>query len=136
MLATLAAQGEADWGAAYSAVGAEDATDRLTIFTRCAAHADHHAGQMIYLCKQLVSTQTQSVGRGRPGGRPDEVVRGFEVRSGDLVARHVARRAVGLGLGAGWRGPALPRGLVRPWQARQAASYDRARRVLRGAWGS
>jgi uncharacterized damage-inducible protein DinB len=53
VLATLAAQGEADWGAAYSAVGAEDATDRLTIFTRCAAHADHHAGQMIYLVKQL-----------------------------------------------------------------------------------
>jgi uncharacterized damage-inducible protein DinB len=53
VLATLAAQSDGDWGAAYSALGAEDATDRLTIFTRCAAHADHHAGQMIYLCKQL-----------------------------------------------------------------------------------
>jgi hypothetical protein len=23
------------------------------MFLRCAAHADHHAGQMIYLCKQI-----------------------------------------------------------------------------------
>lgn len=53
VLATLAAQGEADWRAPYHAVGAEDVGDRLTILLRCAAHADHHAGQMIYLCKQL-----------------------------------------------------------------------------------
>jgi uncharacterized damage-inducible protein DinB len=53
VLATLAAQREADWGAPFSAVGAEGIADRLTMFVRCAAHADHHAGQMIYLCKQL-----------------------------------------------------------------------------------
>ena len=53
VLATLAAQGEADWRAPYSGVGAEDVKDRLTMFVRCAAHADHHAGQMIYLCKQI-----------------------------------------------------------------------------------
>ena len=53
---TLAAQREADWRAPYSAVGAEDITDRLGMFLRCAAHADHHAGQMIYLCKKLGST--------------------------------------------------------------------------------
>jgi hypothetical protein len=53
VLATLRAQGEADWGAPYRGVGAEDVTDRLTMFLRCAAHADHHAGQMIYLCKQI-----------------------------------------------------------------------------------
>ena len=23
------------------------------MFVRCATHADHHAGQMIYLCKQI-----------------------------------------------------------------------------------
>ncbi len=50
---TLAAQREADWRAPYSAVGAEDITDRLGMFLRCAAHADHHAGQIIYLCKEL-----------------------------------------------------------------------------------
>lgn len=53
VLATLAKQGEADWPAPYQGVGADDVTDRLTIFVRCAAHADHHAGQMIYLCKQI-----------------------------------------------------------------------------------
>jgi DinB family protein len=53
VLATLAVQGEADWQAPYQGVGADDAADRLTILVRCAAHADHHAGQMIYLCKQI-----------------------------------------------------------------------------------
>ena len=53
VLAALAAQREADWRAPFSAVGAEGIADRLTMFVRCAAHADHHAGQMIYLCKQL-----------------------------------------------------------------------------------
>jgi uncharacterized damage-inducible protein DinB len=53
VLASLAAQREADWGLAYQGVGAEDVPDRLSMFLRCAAHADHHAGQMIYLSKQL-----------------------------------------------------------------------------------
>ena len=53
VVATLAAQREADWRAPYRGVGAEDVTDRLSMFLRCAAHADHHAGQMIYLCKQI-----------------------------------------------------------------------------------
>ena len=53
VLATLAAQREDDWRAPYEGVGAEGVADRLTMFVRCAAHADHHAGQMIYLCKQL-----------------------------------------------------------------------------------
>jgi hypothetical protein len=51
--ATLAAQGPGDWQAPYSGAGAEDVPDRLGMFVRCAAHADHHAGQMIYICKQL-----------------------------------------------------------------------------------
>ena len=53
VLATLAAQGEDDWRAPYSGVGAEDVADRLAMFVRCAAHADHHTGQIIYLCKQV-----------------------------------------------------------------------------------
>lgn len=53
VLATLAAQDEADWGASYSGVGAERITNRVGMFLSCAAHADHHAGQMIYLCKQI-----------------------------------------------------------------------------------
>ncbi len=57
VLGALAAQGEADWGAAYSAVGADDVSDRITMFLRCVSHADHHVGQMIYLCKQLALTR-------------------------------------------------------------------------------
>ncbi len=53
VVATLAAQSEGDWLAPYSGVGEEDAGNRLTIFLRCAGHADHHLGQMVYLCKQL-----------------------------------------------------------------------------------
>ena len=53
VLAALAAQSEADWQAPYQGVGAEDITDRLSMFLRCASHADHHAGQIIYLAKQL-----------------------------------------------------------------------------------
>lgn len=53
VLATLAAQRDSDWGLPYHGVGSEDIPDRFGIFLRCAAHADHHAGQMIYLCKQL-----------------------------------------------------------------------------------
>ena len=55
VLVALAAQKEADWRAPFSAVGAEGIADRLTMFVRCAAHADHHAGQMIYLCRQLAT---------------------------------------------------------------------------------
>jgi uncharacterized damage-inducible protein DinB len=53
VLATLAAQDEAGWQAPYRGVGAEDVPDRLGILVRCAAHADHHLGQIIYLCKEL-----------------------------------------------------------------------------------
>lgn len=53
VLATLAAQGDLDWLLPCHGVGAEDTGDRLSMFLRCAAHADHHAGQMIYLCKEL-----------------------------------------------------------------------------------
>jgi uncharacterized damage-inducible protein DinB len=52
VVATLAAQRESDWHAPYGATGTSD-TDRLGTFLHCATHADHHAGQMIYLCKQL-----------------------------------------------------------------------------------
>ena len=51
--ATLAAQQAADWQAPYHGVGSEDVQDRLSMFLRCVAHADHHAGQIIYLAKEL-----------------------------------------------------------------------------------
>ena len=52
VLATVAAQGEADWHAPYSGTGTSE-SDRLAIFLHCVTHADHHTGQIIYLCKQL-----------------------------------------------------------------------------------
>lgn len=53
VISTLQAQVEADWQMPYEAVGFGDAKDRLRIFVHCAAHLDHHAGQMIYLCREL-----------------------------------------------------------------------------------
>jgi uncharacterized damage-inducible protein DinB len=53
VLTTLVAQGDNDWAAPFSGVGAEDIGNRFAMFLRCAAHADHHAGQIIYLYKQL-----------------------------------------------------------------------------------
>jgi uncharacterized damage-inducible protein DinB len=52
VIATLQRQTEADWESAYTAKGMEDAGDRFTVFLRCAGHLHHHAGQMMYLCKQ------------------------------------------------------------------------------------
>jgi len=57
--ATLSGQRDADWGAAYQATGAEDIATRFAMFVRCAAHADHHAGQMVYLAAAVQ-------GEGRP----------------------------------------------------------------------
>jgi len=53
VLKTVKAQSPEDWQAPIEAVGAEDVKDRFGMFVRCAAHFDHHAGQIIYLCKEL-----------------------------------------------------------------------------------
>jgi len=53
VVATLEKQSEADWDTAYSSKGMEDTGDRFTAFLRCAAHLSHHAGQIIYLCKEI-----------------------------------------------------------------------------------
>jgi hypothetical protein len=53
VVATLERQSAADWAAPYAALGEEDAGDRFTLFLRCAAHAYHHVGQIIYLCREL-----------------------------------------------------------------------------------
>jgi uncharacterized damage-inducible protein DinB len=45
---TIGAQASDDWSAAYSATGT-DANTRLDIVLICAAHIQHHIGQMIYL---------------------------------------------------------------------------------------
>ena len=53
VLRALTAQTASSWSQPIEAVGAEDVKDRLSMFVRCAAHFDHHTGQMIYLCKEL-----------------------------------------------------------------------------------
>jgi hypothetical protein len=62
---TIARQSPADWTAAYSAKGLEDGGNRFTVFLRCAAHMDHHLGQMIYLRKELEQQGNRATASGR-----------------------------------------------------------------------
>lgn len=57
---TIAKQSSTDWSAAYAAKGMEDAGDRFTAFLRCAAHIDHHLGQMMYLRKEIEKAAAQA----------------------------------------------------------------------------
>ena len=45
---TIRAQSSEDWSAEYSGIGA-NAKNRLDMVMQCAAHMQHHIGQMIYL---------------------------------------------------------------------------------------
>jgi len=49
---TIRAQSPEDWSAEYSGVGT-DAKNRLAMVVQCAAHMQHHIGQMIYLGYEL-----------------------------------------------------------------------------------
>jgi uncharacterized damage-inducible protein DinB len=49
---TIRAQSPEDWSAEYSGAGT-DATTRLAMILQCAAHMQHHIGQMIYLVYEL-----------------------------------------------------------------------------------
>jgi Protein of unknown function (DUF1572) len=53
VLATIRKQGAEDWGKAYTAEREPEAKDRFQIFVRCAGHAYHHVGQMVYLSREL-----------------------------------------------------------------------------------
>ena len=53
VLRTVRAQSAADWSASYSAVGVRNVGNRFQMVLQCAAHMDHHLGQMIYLCFEL-----------------------------------------------------------------------------------
>lgn len=52
VLKTVRAQSPEDWSADYSGVGS-DARNRLAMVVQCAAHMQHHIGQMIYLGYEL-----------------------------------------------------------------------------------
>ena len=51
VLETIRAQSSDDWSAPYSASGTP-ASNRLDIMIVCAAHLQHHIGQMIYLTRE------------------------------------------------------------------------------------
>jgi len=56
VIGTVSKQSTEDWSSAYSAEREPEAKDRFSILLRCASHAYHHVGQMIYLCKEMTKT--------------------------------------------------------------------------------
>jgi len=55
--ATVRKQSAADWGKEYSAVGVTS-RNRFAIVLDCAAHADHHVGQIVNLSRELTGGDT------------------------------------------------------------------------------
>src|SRR5579864_3541114 len=53
VVATVRKQKPQDWMTPYSAEREPEAAERFMIFLRCAAHAYHHVGQIIFLNKEL-----------------------------------------------------------------------------------
>lgn len=53
VMKTIEAQSSEDWIRPYSAGSEPDAAERFAIFLRCAGHAYHHVGQLIYLSREL-----------------------------------------------------------------------------------
>ncbi len=61
VVATIQKQKPEDWMAPYSATLEPEAPERFMIFLRCAGHAYHHVGQLIFLSKELTrKTDPQS----------------------------------------------------------------------------
>lgn len=53
VVATIQKQKPEDWTAPFSAEREPEAAERFMIFLRCAGHAYHHVGQLIFLSKEL-----------------------------------------------------------------------------------
>jgi uncharacterized damage-inducible protein DinB len=53
VVATIRKQKSQDWLAPYSGEREPEAAERFMIFLRCAGHAYHHVGQLIFLNKEL-----------------------------------------------------------------------------------
>jgi uncharacterized damage-inducible protein DinB len=56
VVSTIQKQKAEDWGKAYTADREPEAADRFQIFLRCAGHAYHHVGQIVYLSRELART--------------------------------------------------------------------------------
>jgi uncharacterized damage-inducible protein DinB len=54
VLETIQKQDAESWMTAYEAKGEPEAKDRFTMLLRCAGHAYHHVGQIIYLNREVV----------------------------------------------------------------------------------
>jgi len=59
VVATIRKQKTEDWGKAYTAEREPEAADRFQIFVRCAGHAYHHVGQIVYLSRELARAPGQ-----------------------------------------------------------------------------
>lgn len=53
VVATIRKQSPVDWSAEYSAEREPEAKNRFAAFLRCAGHAYHHVGQILFLSKEL-----------------------------------------------------------------------------------
>jgi uncharacterized damage-inducible protein DinB len=60
VIATVQKQSADDWSASYSAEREPESTNRFAAFLRCAGHAYHHVGQIIYLQKELLRAESSS----------------------------------------------------------------------------
>jgi uncharacterized damage-inducible protein DinB len=56
VMATIRKQNAGDWGKPYIAEREPLAKERFDIFVRCAGHAYHHVGQIVYLSRELART--------------------------------------------------------------------------------
>ncbi len=54
---TIRKQSPEDWLKPYSAEREPEAKERFAAFLRCAGHAYHHVGQIIYLSRELTNLQ-------------------------------------------------------------------------------
>ena len=60
-VATAEKQSDQDWAVPYSAEREPESRNRFTIFLRCAGHAYHHVGQIIYLQWELLRERQAEV---------------------------------------------------------------------------
>jgi len=56
VLQAISTQADDDWARPYSAEREPESKFRFDIFLRCAGHAYHHVGQIIYLQRELLGT--------------------------------------------------------------------------------
>jgi len=61
VIQTIRRQTDKDWATEYQAVGT-DCRNRLEIVFQCAAHMQHHIGQIIYLCQEWQQRQGATSG--------------------------------------------------------------------------